>query len=305
MLKKLFLAGAALCAFSTPSMAGSTAPSFSVPATCANLERGTAASINVALRQFLTAAVTSADNAGFGYNMWATLVANDGTVCGVAFSGANYTEQWLASRVISAQKAATANSLSLPKLPLGGTGKGALALATANLYSATRDGGSLFGLQFSNPVDTADAYHGVGHEGAPTTPDPASFGAAQDPMVGRPIGGINVFGGGLALYNAQGKKVGGVGVSGDTSCTDHMVAWRLRHAANLDFLATAGVSGPAAIFAGDATHPDNIIFDIPAAASTVTGSQGLSVSGFGHPTCPFQPAIDPGTKTAANLPAVQ
>src|SRR5713226_8762887 len=49
-------------------------------------------------------------------------------------------------------------------------------------------GGSLFGLQLSNPVDTSAAYAG-----------PASlFGQAEDPLVGAPIGGINVFGGGLA-----------------------------------------------------------------------------------------------------------
>src|ERR1035438_8528286 len=48
-------------------------------------------------------------------------------------------------------------------------------------------------------------------------------------MVGSKIGGVNVFGGGLALYATGKVIVGGVGVSGDTSCTDHDVAWRLRH----------------------------------------------------------------------------
>jgi C4-dicarboxylate-specific signal transduction histidine kinase len=57
----------------------------------------------------------------------------------------------------------------------------------------------------------------------------SSFGTPSDPMVGQRVGGVNVFGGGLALYRS-GVKVGGVGVSGDTSCTDHMVAWRVRNA---------------------------------------------------------------------------
>ena len=35
-----------------------------------------------------------------------------------------------------------------------------------------------------------------------------NFGRANDPMVGARIGGINVFGGGLALYNASGTLVG-------------------------------------------------------------------------------------------------
>jgi hypothetical protein len=42
-------------------------------------------------------------------------------------------------------------------------------------------------------------------------------------MVGGRIGGVNVFGGGLALYDKHGRRVGGVGVSGNTSCRDHMV----------------------------------------------------------------------------------
>jgi hypothetical protein len=74
-------------------------------------------------------------NGGLGFNVWATLVANDGTVCAVAFSGNQYTDQWLGSRVISAQKANTANDFSLsngapPGTSLFPTG---LALSTANL----------------------------------------------------------------------------------------------------------------------------------------------------------------------------
>jgi uncharacterized protein GlcG (DUF336 family) len=48
-------------------------------------------------------------------------------------------------------------------------------------------------------------------------------------MVGNVIGGVNVFGGGLALYGPGQKIVGGVGVSGDTSCADHDIAWRVRN----------------------------------------------------------------------------
>ena len=90
-------------------------------------------------------------------------------------------------------------------------------------------------------------------------------------MVGKKIGGVNVFGGGLALYNAQGKIVGGLGVSGDTSCTDHIIAWKIRHRLNLDNV-PAGVSP---------THDDNIIFDIAPDAN----GHPVSASGFGHPVC--------------------
>src|SRR4029077_15234475 len=118
-------------------------------------------------------------NGGFGLNMWATVVNRDGVVCAVAFTGNDRGDEWPGSRVISAQKANTANSFSLP----------GLALSSANLWAAVQPGGSLFGLQESNPVDTGAAYKGPS----------AKFGTGNDPLVGAKIGGINVFGGGLAL----------------------------------------------------------------------------------------------------------
>src|SRR5215471_2309502 len=172
----------------------------------------------------LKAALTAAQgtsNGGFSLEMWGTVVNRDGQVCAVAFTGGNRGDQWPGSRVISAQKANTANEFSLP----------GLALSTANLYSAVQPGGSLFGLQLSNPVNTEVAYAG----------NPAQYGTATDPMVGGKIGGVNVFGGGLALYNASGKLVGAVGVSGDTSCADHNIAWRTRHNLGLDHV-PAGVA---------------------------------------------------------------
>ena len=117
--------------------------------------------------------------------------------------------------MISAQKASTANAFGLDSTSnSGGSGQATgLALSTANLYSAVQPGGSLFGLQFSNPVDVSVGYHGPY----------ASYGTPKDPMTGGRIGGVNVFGGGLGLYAAGKKMVGGVGVSGDTSCADHNI----------------------------------------------------------------------------------
>ena len=224
-----------------------------------------------ALKKALDTAVII-ETSGLNNQMWATLVGRDGTVCAVAFSGSHVGAQWLGSRVISAQKANTANAFSLDaSAASNGSGqqKG-LALSTANLYSAVQPGGSLYGLQHSNPVDTATAYRGQSQR----------FGAPDDPMVGLRIGGVNVFGGGLALYAEGGRLVGGVGVSGDTSCADHNIGWRVRNGLQLDFLAT--VPGPASLFARDPTHPDNIIFDIE---SNPSGGTGVSASGFGHPTC--------------------
>jgi uncharacterized protein GlcG (DUF336 family) len=224
-------------------------------------------------------AATNSETSGLNMNMWGTVVDRDGVVCVVAFSGINRGAQWPGSRVISAQKANTANSFSLdPSAASGGNG-GALALSTANLYSAVQPGGSLFGLQESNPVDTSVAYQGPS----------SNYGTSNDPMVGSKIGGVNVFGGGMALYNSSHQIIGAVGVSGDTSCADHNIAWRTRHNLNLDRLAGA-IPGPASLFAGDPTHPDNIIFDI---------AGGVSGSGFGHPTC-YNNTTDPHS-----LPAVQ
>lgn len=208
---------------------------------------------HAALRNALDAAQAQS-NGGFGLQMWATVVNRDGVVCAVAFSGNNRGDQWPGSRVISAQKANTANAFSLP----------ALALSTANLYTAVQPGGSLFGLQASNPVDTDVAYGG----------NPANNGQGNDPMVGGRIGGINVFGGGLALYNTSARLVGGLGVSGDSSCADHNIAWRTRNTLNLDFV-PAGVSP-------DSARKDNIVYDI---ASQAGQMPGLSASGWGHPVC--------------------
>lgn len=192
----------------------------------------------------------AAESSGLNFDMWATIVDRDGVVCAVAFSGGDRGAQWPGSRVISAQKANTANAFSLD----------GLALSTANLYSAVQPGGSLYGLQHSNPVNTNVAYGG----------NAKNYGRANDPMVGGKIGGVNVFGGGLGLYEG-GQVVGGVGVSGDTSCADHMIGWRVRNNLGLDQFGgtTGGVSG-------DGARPDNIIYDI---------AGGASAGGFGHPEC--------------------
>ena len=57
---------------------------------------------------------------------------------------------------------------------------------------------------------------------------------------------VNVFGGGLALYNKSGELVGAIGVS------------------------------------GDAKRPDNIVFDLTPQAGQ---QSGISTSGWGNPLC--------------------
>ena len=211
------------------------------------------------------ATARSENNGGFNLDMWGTVVNRGGVVCQVAFTGNDPGDQWPGSRVISAQKANTANAFSLP----------GLAISTANLFSAVQTGGSLFGLQFSNPVDTSLAYGGSWDK----------YGQPDDPMVGGKIGGVNVFGGGLPLYDSEGKLWGAIGVSGDSSCADHNIAWRTRKNLALDFV-PGGLSG-------DAERPDTIVFDI--------GSSGQSESGWGHPLCN---ASDQESNIAGSLPPI-
>ncbi len=219
------------------------------------------------------------EKSGLDLQMWATIVDRDGVVCAVAFSGADRGAQWPGSRVISAQKANTANAFSLD----------GLALSTANLYSAAQGtsevtplGGSLYGLQFSNPVDTRSAYR-----------NPNSYGTQWDAMVGERVGGVNVFGGGLGLYNKSKKVVGGVGVSGDTSCADHNIGWRVRAYLGLDNL--KGVGGVAALFNGDADHPDNMLID---GVNVIGANKNGITDGFEQPSCL-------NTTNPESLPAVK
>ena len=212
-------------------------------------------------------------NGGFNLDMWGTVVNRDGVVCAVAFTGSNRGSQWPGSRVISAQKANTANAFSLP----------GLALSTANLYAAVQPSGTLYGLQHSNPVDTGVAYRGPS----------SNFGQGNDPMTDHRIGGVNVFGGGLGLYNSKGVLIGGIGVSGDTSCADHNIAWRTRHQLNLDFVPAGVGHRSAATPNGD----DNINYQglvtVPSLAND-----------FSHPICKIA-GVDGVSGISATLPPVQ
>jgi len=215
------------------------------------------------LKAALIAAKTATGgNGGFGLNMWGTIVNRDGEVCAVAFTGNDRGDQWPGSRVISAQKANTANAFSLP----------GLALSTANLFTAVQPGGTLFGLQESNPVNPDVAYGG----------NSANYGQSNDPMVGGKIGGVNVFGGGLALYDKTGKLVGAIGVSGDSSCADHNIAWRTRHTLNFD--SVPGGVGPGGT--------DNIDYTPGSPWGHPECSTGATTIGNGLPvTAPIGPAL--------------
>ena len=198
------------------------------------------------LKAALTSAVREGKgaNGGLGNQEWGAVVNRDGVVCAVVFTGPNRGAEWPGSRLISAEKANTANAFSTDNF----------ALSSGNIYSAAQPGNSLYSI-VSGP-DPHSAFAG----------DPQKFGQPDDPLVGKPVGGVIVFGGGLALYDKNGKIVGGLGVSGDTSCADHVIAWKARHTLGLSAVPMGVAPGPS----------DNLIFDI---------QNGASSSGFGHPTC--------------------
>jgi uncharacterized protein GlcG (DUF336 family) len=215
------------------------------------------------LKQALTNVVKEGQeaNSGLGNQSWATVVNRDGLVCAVVFSGPDRGAQWPGSRLISAEKASTANALSLDNF----------ALSTANLWAGSQPGGSLYSLATSAPPNPVAVFGG----------SPDAYGQPNDPFVGKAVGGIIVFGGGLPLYDAHGKLVGGLGLSGDTSCADHVKAWKVRHALGLDHV-PMGVSPD---------QNDNMILDV--------GANGQSASGFGHPSCKGGKAPDDIIKSLA------
>jgi uncharacterized protein GlcG (DUF336 family) len=163
--------------------------------------------------------------------MWSAIVDRKGHLCSVIKTD---NDPWPGSRAIAIAKASTANDFS----------NSALALSTANLYAPTQPGGSLYGLNNSNPFRPA-------------------FDAQQTGIDAVP-GGIITFGGGVPLYE-NGKVIGGLGVSGDSSCADHAIAFRMRQLSGLNVV-PSGVAPD---------NTDNIIYAV----------SGTTPTGFEQPHC--------------------
>ncbi|HEV8714104.1 MAG TPA: heme-binding protein [Candidatus Binatia bacterium] len=163
-----------------------------------------------------------------GTRMWAAVVDRNGAICSFETSTIDQSQVWPGSQAIAKAKAFTANAFSLE----------VLSLSTARLYTFAQPSHSLFGLNDSNPFK------------------------ANSPATGIQ-GGIITFGGGVPLYNADGKIIGGLGVSGDTACTDHEIAKRVRDLAGLN-----PVGGPLV---------DDIVY---------SSVDPPSLHVFTHPLCP-------------------
>ncbi len=224
MLKWIIPAIAALFAASAASAQGFGA-SGSDPQGC-----GIPGAIVTGVQSKLAQVVQMQNGGLFSPNlMWSAVVDRTGRLCSVIKTG----DAWPGSRAIAIAKAFTANGFS----------NNQLALSTANLYAPTQPGGSLYGLNNSNPFNP--------------------FLLPQDIGVGFVAGGVITFGGGVALYSG-GNVVGGLGVSGDTSCADHAIAYRMRHLAGLDGIpAGAGLNGTDNIVYLTPTEPPNTGFAQP------------------------------------------
>jgi len=146
-------------------------------------------------------------NTGLGNQEWAAVVNRDGEICAADTSTPDPTQVWPGSQAIAKAKAYTANAFSLDSL----------ALSTAMLYTFTQPGHSLWSLGQSNLFDPR----------ALAPPTGESGGNRQI------AGGLIFFGGGVPLYK-NGRIIGGLGVSGDTSCADHEIAKRVRHLLGLN-----------------------------------------------------------------------
>jgi uncharacterized protein GlcG (DUF336 family) len=161
------------------------------------------------LRSMLRQAPSVGGDAGglfHGQRMWAAIVNRNGELCAVAASTDDVTGVWPGSQEIAKAKAYTANAFSVDDLPL----------STARLYTFTQPGHSLWSLGQSN----------VGNSDLLQVP-----GGSSDRN--RVQGGLIFFGGGVPLYR-NGHIVGGLGISGDTSCTDHEIAKRVRDLASMN-----------------------------------------------------------------------
>jgi len=187
------------------------------------------------LKRLLSESPNSVEAGGLfsGRMEWAAIVNRAGVLCALVVATEDAAAAWPGSRTIAIAKASTANAFSTDSLPM----------STARLYTFSQPGHSLWGIANGNPLN------------------PACLSTPGDTAaIGKICGGTIAFGGGVPLYRGQ-TRVGGLGVSGDTSCADHEIAKRIRSAAGLD----------------------------PAKGAAVDDIQYTKVDGatpFAHPLCP-------------------
>jgi len=210
-----------------------------------------------ALQAALTAAASPTAGGLFnGTRMWAAVVNRDGEICSYITSTSDPSQVWPGSQAIAKAKAYTANAFSIDSL----------ALSTARLYTFSQPGHSLNSLGQSNPFNA----------GLLSPPQGNSGGTNQI------AGGMIFFGGGVPLYN-NGVIIGALGISGDTACTDHEIAKRVRNALGLN--PTGGATADDIVY----SPPDPpSVFAHPVCVNT--WRNGVRIGDEAPATYPFVPA---------------
>jgi hypothetical protein len=245
----LLLAG---CIFDTSAMAATPANKCSTLPTQAQLKSA------------LTTVLADTNYpGGFHTPLWLTLVDASGVVCAVVHSLANGTDVaqdlQLAHRVLAVQKASTANAFSSSTT---------MGVSSGQLYSAGQPGGLLQGAVYESTID-------------PLVGDSVSYGTVNDPLVGKRFSGFTGIAGGLALFNSNKKKVGAIGIAGDTGCTSHVLAWRVRELLRNGAYRVANLP-----WGLSSSHDDKLIQDV---TPNPAGGVGHSASGYGHILCQNNP----------------
>ena len=154
--------------------------------------------------------------------MWSAVVDRDGRLCSIIRHRRN-------QRRCLAGKSSRSRSPRPKPQTISATPRSPCRQRTST--APTQPGGSLYGLNNSNPFNPVFRRYRAFRRSA-------RFPAA-----------IITFGGGVALYSG-GQVIGGLGVSGDSSCADHAIAYRMRAAAGFG-------SVPAGVAPG---NTDNIIY---------------------------------------------
>lgn len=210
MVRRMVLAVTSATVLTVVCMIGYAVVIHIAPLSAAALGRCQGLPDEAALKGFLASAPTSGGDAGglfHGTRMWAAVVNRNGEVCAYTTSTDDPSQVWPGSQAIAKAKAYTANAFSLDGNPL----------STALLYTLTQPGHSLWSLGQSNLFESKFL--------AP----PSGQGGGREQLAG----GLIFFGGGVPLYTGT-TIIGGLGISGDTSCTDHEIAKRVRDLASLN-----------------------------------------------------------------------
>ena len=212
-------------------------------------------------------------NGGVGAPEWLTLVDSSGMVCAVVHSVVltdpdDVTSVLaIAHRPYSAQKAGMANGFSRGPVGLAS----GIGVSTAQLNYSARTGWPT-GSELSSGLDAL-----VNTQVDPFEGDPTTWGTGIDPLIGQRVGGNTALPGGLPLFDANHRKVGAIGVSGDFRCTDHVVAWKVR-----ELLRDGAYTFTNIPFGLSPTGHDEVNLD-------VDPTTGISASSYGYPDCGFNP----------------